>query len=334
MHIVYKIIFVDRLKENNPPYFYIGSKLDCEVIDNIIFYKNSSRQYIGSSSYPNYKNIYHSQKEIKIEILREVNDPENILLYEKEEQLKYDVLYSNEYFNLSYATNSTYNKKGYAVYKHKDNYKKMIKLKPDDPLVLDGTYIHLMSGFKFTENNLNAQKEGFKRLQNNKERHDKFKQNISNALVEIWKNTDTTERVKNVKAAYTPEKRKIHSDTIKNVWKNLSEEEYAYRCKVASESRRNMSVDSKLRHKQKMSYSINNSEKFKSSMKLQKEKRKSGGNPASKLVFWDGLMFECIIDFLNYIEENKIMSKNKARHIVTKEQTDKRYTVKKKDFIQ
>lgn len=139
----------------------------------------------------------------------------------------------------------------------------MIKLKPDDPLVLDGTYIHLMSGFKFTENNLNAQKEGFKRLRNNKERHDKFKQNISNVLVEIWKNTDTTERVKNVKAAYTPEKRKIHSDTIKNVWKNLSEEEYEYRCNLMKNSYSNMSDETKLLRSEKISNSLKKSKNFK-----------------------------------------------------------------------
>jgi hypothetical protein len=96
----------------------------------------------------------------------------------------------------------------------------------------------------------------------------------------------------------------------------------------------NMSDETKLLRSEKISNSLKKSKNFKLYTNNQQEKRKSGGNPASKLVFWDGLMFECIIDFLNYIEENKIMSKNKARHIVTKEQTDKRYTVKKKDFIE
>ena len=103
MHIIYKIHFKDRILKNIKPYYYVGSKINCEIINNRMYTKNV--EYTGSSTYENYLDIYNSS-DIYVEVLKEVEDPENILLYEKEFQLKFNVVKSLEYFNKAYATDS------------------------------------------------------------------------------------------------------------------------------------------------------------------------------------------------------------------------------------
>ena len=57
MFLVYKLIFVNRLKNKNYPYYYIGSKSNCVVKDNII-YDKYGKQYWGSSRSKLFKNSF------------------------------------------------------------------------------------------------------------------------------------------------------------------------------------------------------------------------------------------------------------------------------------
>lgn len=153
MHIIYKIHFKDRILNDIKPYYYIGSKINCEIINNRMYDKNI--EYKGSSTYENYLDIYNSS-DIYVEVLKEINDYENILIYEKEFQLKFDVVKSLEYFNKAYSTDSKFNKTGYSNYMHKDDNNMRIKLKNDDPLVLSGEYISINTNLSlfYTEDGL------------------------------------------------------------------------------------------------------------------------------------------------------------------------------------
>lgn len=101
MHIVYLITHIERLKNNTPPYFYIGSK-----------YKwKGEGTYFGSSRHPLMKEA--SPSDLKFEVIWqntvEMTSSE-LLLVEKQIQIDNDVCRSNDYFNLSIACASLFHR--------------------------------------------------------------------------------------------------------------------------------------------------------------------------------------------------------------------------------
>lgn len=164
-NIVYKITFTERKKNNILPYYYIGSKSNCNFVDGKILDKNNN-EYIGSSRYKDYK-IIAKNSTLDIQILKEFDLYEDALLYECEIQKKYDVVKSLEYFNLSLATQSNFTHPGYGTYRHAEDFNKKIRLKTNDPLILDGTYVGVTKDYKHS----NETKEKISNLNSGKNNH-------------------------------------------------------------------------------------------------------------------------------------------------------------------
>lgn len=149
MNIVYKITFLERKENNTPPYYYIGSKSNCEFVSGKI-YESNGKEYTGSSRYKDYKKIVN-ESTLLIEIIETFDNYDDAIKFEYEIQKELNVIKSNEYFNLSMASQSSYNRTGYGTYKHKDNYDKKVKLRTDDHKVLDGTFIGATKNNKISE---------------------------------------------------------------------------------------------------------------------------------------------------------------------------------------
>lgn len=143
MNIAYKITFTNRLKLNIKPYYYIGSKSNCTIKYGIIYDKDN-KPYYGSSHYKDYINIVENDNCI-IEVLYECDTYNEALLFERDIQIKEDVVANTEYFNLSIATVNNFSDPLYATYKHIIE-NKVVRLKTDHPLVLDGTYVGVTKG--------------------------------------------------------------------------------------------------------------------------------------------------------------------------------------------
>ena len=62
MNIVYKLTFINRLKTNIRPYYYIGSKSNCSFVDGVIVDNKTNKPYFGSSKYKNYKSIVNNDE--------------------------------------------------------------------------------------------------------------------------------------------------------------------------------------------------------------------------------------------------------------------------------
>lgn len=152
MNIVYKLTFKERLKNNTPPFYYIGSKTNCDFSDNKI-YNKSGKVYYGSSKSKLFKEALLEEKPIA-EILHECDDYNKLLLLEKDEQLLVNTKTSSEYFNLEYATMSTYSNPNYGTFRHKDIPGKFIRLPKDDELVKSGVYVNANSGYKTYNNGI------------------------------------------------------------------------------------------------------------------------------------------------------------------------------------
>jgi hypothetical protein len=148
MNIVYKLTFNKRKERNIKPYFYIGSKSNCRIIDGNIIDKRGNIYY-GSSTYDNYDEILKTDN-ISVEILGTFNTYNECIEYEKEKHLEYDVAASILYFNKSIATINNFTNPDYASYKHKET-GEYIRLPKNHPLVLEGTYIGVTKGNVLSE---------------------------------------------------------------------------------------------------------------------------------------------------------------------------------------
>lgn len=148
MNIVYKFIFVDRIENKSPPYYYIGSKTNCTVKDGKIYDLKSGKVYVGSSRHKDYpKN--------EVAILEILGEYKLDILLEKEKQFQLEVSAKTnpEYFNLEYATISNYCKSGYANYKHIIS-GKVIRLHKDDPIIKSGEYVGIHKGRKLNKDHV------------------------------------------------------------------------------------------------------------------------------------------------------------------------------------
>lgn len=150
MHIVYKLTFTKRKESDIKPYYYIGSKSNCTFVDGCI-YSNGNKPYYGSSTYKDYDSIVDAD-EIYVEILHVCEEYTYAIELEAHAHIENDVVLSPEYFNKSIANStSTYTDPDYATYKHHKIESKVIRLKRDDPKVIDGTYVGVTSGVKYSE---------------------------------------------------------------------------------------------------------------------------------------------------------------------------------------
>ena len=93
MHVIYKLINIQKEANNNFPCYYIGSKL------NYI-----PGTYWGSSKHPTLiEELKTNVSNFKIEILEYVDNPTDLTTRERVYQLDYDVLNNPKYYNLHLA---------------------------------------------------------------------------------------------------------------------------------------------------------------------------------------------------------------------------------------
>lgn len=149
MNFVYKIVFNNRIKENTPPFYYIGSKTNASYVDGKIIDSNG-REYYGSSRYPGY---YDFIDNVTVEILEQFDEIEHAELLERENfyQKQVKVKTNPDYFNLDYACgHNSYANSDFASYKHHIT-GKCIRLERNHPLVKSGEYVGVTKGAKCSD---------------------------------------------------------------------------------------------------------------------------------------------------------------------------------------
>lgn len=105
MNIVYKLTNTNKQSGKR---FYIGSKVECNVIDingipTVISLKNS-KPYYGSSSCIEFKEDFRNGDVFTAEILDTVIHRKDLIPKENEYIIKNNAVESDEYYNLAYAT--------------------------------------------------------------------------------------------------------------------------------------------------------------------------------------------------------------------------------------
>ncbi len=173
----------------------------------------------------------------------------------------------------------------------------------------------------------------FKRIFSETEHGQIWRKNIGIASSKVWARyspEDRTNRINTLKSVYTEEKRAEHSATLKRYHENMSTEEKLAKGAVLSNAYQSKDAEWKSARGNKISNSLQESGAFASYVDSMKEDRVGGGNPAARVVYWDGMKFDTCTDFYKYIRENKIISKNAAERILKTNPTDTRYIASKK----
>lgn len=149
MHLVYKIIFVDRQKDNIKPYYYIGSKSNCVVKDGIMYCKERKKEYWGSSTDSEMKSLIGTTK-VVIEEIKWFSNYKECLKYERTVQINENVVSNTEYFNKSIAMENNFTDPDYATYKNLET-NKIVRLRTDHPDVLSGFWVGVSKGTILTD---------------------------------------------------------------------------------------------------------------------------------------------------------------------------------------
>lgn len=152
MHIVYMIIFHDKLLNNQYPCFYIGSKSNCTFHNNIIYSKEMN-EYWGSSKDKEFLSLVNSDTSKKAYILYNSDIYEDVLKMEREIHIQNDVIGDIKYFNKSIATVNNYHMPNYGSYRHMIS-GKMVRLPKNHPRVLSGEFINSNKGYKTYNNGI------------------------------------------------------------------------------------------------------------------------------------------------------------------------------------
>jgi hypothetical protein len=147
MHIVYKFIFTERLKNKTPPYYYIGSKSNCEFKNGKI-YDNRGNIYCGSLKTINKAEV--KTDAVHVELLAEFTTYTNALNYESQIQKAFDVVADFEYYNRAITTVNNFSDPDYATYKHIDT-GKTVRLLRNHSKVISGEYVSVSKGTKLSD---------------------------------------------------------------------------------------------------------------------------------------------------------------------------------------
>ena len=146
MFIVYKIIFEKRKVEKQYPYYYIGSKSNCKIENNLILDKRG-KPYYGSSKYKSYKNIVNENiQNLTIDILYIGTSYKDCILKENEYHINENVVKSPEYFNCSNAINNTFHDPDFILMRNvKSN--KCCRLHKNDDILNSGEWVGCSKNF-------------------------------------------------------------------------------------------------------------------------------------------------------------------------------------------
>ena len=159
MNYIYKVIFNSRIKQNTPPFYYIGSKTKAEYINGKIIEENG-KEYFGSSRYPGYHSFI--DENTTIEILEEYENisHEDLLSIESRYQHECIAKTNPDYFNLDYACgHNSYAKSNYGTYKHCVT-GKCIRLPTNHEAVLSGEYVGATKDKKLSKDHKAAISKG------------------------------------------------------------------------------------------------------------------------------------------------------------------------------
>jgi len=147
MHCVYLLSFTNRLKQNTPPYYYVGSKSDFSFTDGRL-YDKAGKLYAGSSRYNGWKDIVKDEYEVSI--LSTWEEYKDCIVAEYDEQIARNAVASPEYFNLSFAACNSFANPRFALFKHSVTGKR-VRLEIDHAMVLSGEYVGITKGNKLSK---------------------------------------------------------------------------------------------------------------------------------------------------------------------------------------
>lgn len=153
MHIVYKLIFLERKKSNQFPYYYIGSKSNCSIKDGKILDKKL-KPYFGSSKYKDYNLIVQNNiNSLYIEILYEGESYGECVKMERQIHIKENVVMSPEYFNIRIAMDTNYSNPDFCTMKNVAS-GKVCRVSKDHPDVLNNLWIGTTKGLHWYNNGI------------------------------------------------------------------------------------------------------------------------------------------------------------------------------------
>jgi hypothetical protein len=219
-NFVYKFTFEQRLKNKTPPYYYIGSKSNSKFINGFIIDKNG-KKYFGSSNSKLMKESLLIEIP-KTEILKEFVNFEECLKYERIMHIEHSVVKNPEYFNLSIANDkSTYTNPEYCTVRHKDYPDKFIRLRKDDPDILNGIFINANKGFKTYNNGIEERQ--FLNHPGENWKLGRLKSNILKGEKNPFYGKSHTEETKNKIKATQKENELLNPEKTKEKLKKLSE---------------------------------------------------------------------------------------------------------------
>lgn len=145
-NIVYKMTFLSRINDKTPPYYYIGMKSNCAIIDGKIV-DNKGRIYKSSTRHIIMKELFKSEYPI-IDILYESDDINLVSKKERELHIKYNVGRSTDYFNMTISPNSTFCMSGIGTFRHSLYPDVKKRLPVNDICVISGEYVGATKGYK------------------------------------------------------------------------------------------------------------------------------------------------------------------------------------------
>lgn len=151
MHIVYKLTFLKRRESNQYPFYYIGTKSNCQVINNLILDKKN-KPYFGSSKYKNYKDIVNQNiNDILVEILYSGSSYADCLLKERDIQIKNDVVMSPKYFNNMIAIGNNFHDPDYIMMRNLLS-NKCCRIHKDHDDIKNGLWVGITTGTSWYNN--------------------------------------------------------------------------------------------------------------------------------------------------------------------------------------
>lgn len=142
--VVYMITFTKRLENNIKPYYYIGSKSKCNIIDGVIFDKKDNA-YWGSSTCKTFKKLLQEGEEKHCQILSYCMDFASMIDMERKLQEVNDVVADTRFFNKAYASKNNYSNPEYATYKNLET-GKIARLPRNHIKVLNGEWVGVTKG--------------------------------------------------------------------------------------------------------------------------------------------------------------------------------------------
>ena len=144
MNVVYKMTNQTRLANNTPPFYYIGSKNNCEYVDGLIIDKYGKPYFSSTKSVVLKEHLKSDVFTFEILLKKDETDVTDINHYERDEQLKVPIkIWNSEYYNKAYAI-SGFTTNGFANYHYGDN--KIVSLPINHPDVLSGKAIAQQKG--------------------------------------------------------------------------------------------------------------------------------------------------------------------------------------------